>query len=104
MYPSLGPLLKVARGLGVRLGTFLDDEIGADPLLIRLAERQEEISVLSGKGCTADLKFFSLGKGKKDRHMEPFYVELLPTGDAGKPSFPVMRARNSLSSIPVCWL
>ncbi len=82
VYPSLGPLLKVARGLGVRLGTFLDDEIGADPLLIRLAERQEEISVLSGKGCTADLKFFSLGKGKKDRHMEPFYVELLPTGDA----------------------
>lgn len=25
VYPSLGPLLKVARGLGVRMGTFLDD-------------------------------------------------------------------------------
>ena len=27
IYPSLGPLLKIARALGVRLGTFLDDQI-----------------------------------------------------------------------------
>ncbi|MFN2342655.1 MAG: helix-turn-helix domain-containing protein, partial [Desulfonatronovibrio sp.] len=27
MYPSLGPLLKIARALGTRLGTFLDDTI-----------------------------------------------------------------------------
>lgn len=25
VYPSLGPLLKIARALGLRLGTFLDD-------------------------------------------------------------------------------
>ena len=36
VYPSLGPLLKVARGLGVRMGTFLDDELGQDPLVVRL--------------------------------------------------------------------
>ena len=26
--PSLAPLIKIARALGVRLGTFLDDQIG----------------------------------------------------------------------------
>ena len=30
-YPSLGPLLKIARALGVRLGTFLDDQMSRDP-------------------------------------------------------------------------
>lgn len=78
VYPSLGPLLKVARGLGVRLGTFLDDEVGQDPLIVQYAERQEELSMLRDKGKAADLKFFSLGKGKTDRHMEPFIVELMP--------------------------
>ncbi len=78
VYPSLGPLLKVARGLGVRLGTFLDDEVGQDPLIVHYAERREELSMLRGKGQSADLKFFSLGKGKTDRHMEPFVVEIMP--------------------------
>ena len=35
VYPSLGPLVKIARALGVRLGTFLDDQIGSDPLVVR---------------------------------------------------------------------
>lgn len=80
VYPSLGPLLKVARGLGVRMGTFLDDELGHDPLIVRLGEREEGLHMLGGKDCSVDMKFYSLGKGKKDRHMEPFFVELLPTG------------------------
>ena len=78
VYPSLGPLLKIARALDVRLGTFLDDQLSRDPLIIRQAERKSELSVLRGKDKPADLKFYSLGKGKSDRHMEPFYVELLP--------------------------
>lgn len=78
VYPSLGPLLKVARGLGVRLGTFLDDEVGQDPLIVQYADRREELSMLRDKDKAADLRFFSLGKGKTDRHMEPFIVELMP--------------------------
>ncbi|MGE4506135.1 MAG: helix-turn-helix domain-containing protein, partial [Desulfovibrionaceae bacterium] len=31
-YPSLQPLVKIARALGVRLGTFLDDQVSSDPL------------------------------------------------------------------------
>ncbi len=78
IYPSLGPLLKLARSLGVRLGTFLDDQITRDPLIVRLEERKEELSMLMGKDKPVALKFHSLGRGKSDRHMEPFFIELLP--------------------------
>lgn len=36
IYPSIGPLQKVARALGVRLGTFLDDQFTRDPIISRL--------------------------------------------------------------------
>ena len=78
VYPSLGPLLKIARALDVRLGTFLDDQFSEDPLIIREKDRKNELSMLRGKDKPVDLKFYSLGKGKSDRRMEPFYVELLP--------------------------
>ncbi len=78
VYPSLGPLLKIARALDVRLGTFLDDQLSKDPLIMRKAGRKSELSMLRGKNRPVDLKFYSLGKGKSDRHMEPFYIELLP--------------------------
>ncbi|MEN6486311.1 MAG: cupin domain-containing protein [Syntrophobacteraceae bacterium] len=78
VYPSLGPLLKIARCLGVRLGTFLDDQVSHDPLIVRLEGRREELSMLKGKGRPVALKFHSLGRGKSDRHMEPFYIEILP--------------------------
>jgi mannose-6-phosphate isomerase-like protein (cupin superfamily) len=77
-YPSLGPLLKIARALGVRLGTFLDDQVTNDPLVIRRSERKDELSMLRGKEKPVDLRFYSLGRGKSDRHMEPFFVEILP--------------------------
>ncbi len=78
VYPSLGPLLKIARGLGVRLGTFLDDTVVQDPLVVREKDRQEELTMLKGKEKPAALRFYSLGKGKSDRKMEPFFIEVLP--------------------------
>ncbi|WP_320171396.1 XRE family transcriptional regulator [Maridesulfovibrio sp.] len=78
MYPSLGPLLKIARALGVRLGTFLDDHVSKDPIIIKLDEREEEFSMHSDMEHTASMKYFSLGKGKSDRHMEPFFIEIEP--------------------------
>ena len=77
-YPSLGPLLKVARALGVRLGTFLDDELGQDPLIIRLDERVGALSMLGDRSSSVEMTYYSLGKGKKDRHMEPFFIEMMP--------------------------
>ncbi|MFO7750068.1 MAG: cupin domain-containing protein [Desulfobacteraceae bacterium] len=78
VYPPLGPLMKIARALGVRLGTFLDDQESRDPFIVRQADKEAEFSVLAGKDKPAALKFYSLGKGKTDRHMEPFFVEILP--------------------------
>lgn len=85
LYPSLGPLLKIARALGLRLGTFLDDQVSRDPLVVRLGERHEELTMHQGRGSKASLRFFSLGKGKTDRHMEPFFIELLPEEGAEHP-------------------
>lgn len=77
MYPSLRPLVKISRALGVRLGTFMDDHISSDPLIVRLAEREEELT-MHPDGKEPGMVFHSLGKGKTDRHMEPFFIEMLP--------------------------
>jgi transcriptional regulator with XRE-family HTH domain len=77
VHPSLAPLLRVARAIGVRLGTFIDDRVSDDPYIVRLGEREEEMTASRGKDSPTALRFHSLGKGKTDRHMEPFFVEIL---------------------------
>ena len=84
VYPPLGPLIKIARTLGVRLGTFLDDQETTDPYIVRQAERQSKFSVLAEKHKPASLNFFSLGMGKTDRHMEPFFIEVMPESASQK--------------------
>ena len=43
--PSLAPLIKIARALGVRLGTFLDDQINEDgPVVCRHQDTEDTIS------------------------------------------------------------
>lgn len=84
VYPPLGPLMKIARTLGVRLGTFLDDQESTDPYIVRNAERESQFSVLAEKNKPTALNFFSLGKGKTDRHMEPFFVEIFPESASKK--------------------
>ena len=39
--PSLGPLIKIARALGVRLGTFMDDNDALGPVVTRAEEREQ---------------------------------------------------------------
>ncbi len=78
LYPSLGPLVKISRALGVRLGAFLDDEISIDPLIVRLQDREESLSMHVDGDHPASLTYHSLGRGKTDRHMEPFHIELAP--------------------------
>lgn len=84
VYPPLGPLIKIARTLGVRLGTFLDDQITTDPYVVRQVERSSKFSVLAEKNKPASLNFFSLGMGKTDRHMEPFFIEIMPESASRK--------------------
>lgn len=84
LYPSLGPLLKIARALGVRLGTFLDDHVSRDPLIVRLDERKEEFSMHQDGDHPASHEYYSLGKGKTDRHMEPFFIVMNPEPEESK--------------------
>ncbi len=80
LVPSLAPLLAIARGLGVRLGTFLDDAPQNGPVVVRSGHR-EKVVRFSGKVSDRQkptLDFFSLASGKKDRHMEPFVIEVHP--------------------------
>lgn len=75
--PSLGPLIKVARALGVRLGTFLDDNDELGPVVCHAEEHNSSISFSNG---TADarkhMEYFSLAKEKAGRHMEPFIIDI----------------------------
>ncbi len=80
--PSLGPLIKIARALGVRLGTFLDDNDALGPVVC-LAEKREESNSISFSNDAADarkhMEYHPLAKQKTGRHMEPFIVDINPT-------------------------
>lgn len=86
LVPSLAPLIKIARALGVRLGTLLDDAAGLGPVVTRrdqAAGATRLRSLETGAGSTT-LDFFSLAPGKSARHMEPFLVTVHP--GSGAPS------------------
>ncbi len=78
MYPSLGPLQKVARALNVRLGTFMDDVHCKDPIIVRRSESEDDLIMQRSHNKRAAYRYFSLGKGKSDRNMEPFFIEIQP--------------------------
>ncbi len=78
LLPSLAPLIKVARVMGVRLGTFLDDQDTLGPVVNRADERIETISFSNNNTeARESMHFYSLAGQKSGRHMEPFLVDLL---------------------------
>jgi len=86
LVPSLTPLMQIARALGVRLGTFLDDAPHTGPVVVKGGE-SDNIVRFSGNcdTCTkSTLEFFSLAADKADRHMEPFIIDVHPS-ESGEP-------------------
>ncbi len=81
VYASIGPLQKVARALGARLGTFMDDVVGGDPVISRADARELDLSMQKTRDTKACYRYHSLGKGKADRNMEPFFIEIMPDDD-----------------------
>lgn len=80
--PSLGPLIKIARALGVRLGTFLDDNDELGPVVCRAEEREDNDSISFSNGSTdarKHMEYHSLAKQKAGRHMEPFIIDIQPS-------------------------
>jgi transcriptional regulator with XRE-family HTH domain len=80
LVPSLAPLIKIARALGVRLGTFLDDDDNIGPV-VSLAGDRAKVVRFSDKKSTdnSDLDFYSLAADKTGRHMEPFLIDIYPS-------------------------
>jgi transcriptional regulator with XRE-family HTH domain len=81
--PSLAPLIKITRALGVRLGTLLDDDTNVGPVVTRRDEAQDTTRMkgLSTMSDAGELDFFALAAGKSARHMEPFIINVVPHGD-----------------------
>jgi len=96
--PDLAPLIKISRGLGVRLGTLLDDHEQLGPVICRASG-----SVGARSGQTGDtirfktglpedaasgghhgMSFYALAADKNGRHMEPFIVAIEPDADQDK--------------------
>lgn len=76
--PSIGPLQKIARALNVRLGTFMDDQISRDPIIARKDDLDVDLAMQRARDKRAAFRYHSLARGKSDRAMEPFFVEITP--------------------------
>ena len=83
--PSLAPLIKIARALGVRLVTFLDDQPNENgPVVCRCGEADDTISFSNNSpDARQNLHYHSLSRSKTDRHMEPFVIDIDPNPENG---------------------
>lgn len=81
--PSLGHLIKITRALGVRIGTFLDDQDQLGPVLVKAGTEKSALSFSTKDETTREhLNFYSLAQDKASRHMEPFIVEIEPANES----------------------
>lgn len=81
--PSLAPLIKIARAMGVRLGTFLDDIENTGPVVVRSNELEKGVRFESQpKENLEHLNFFSLAFNKVGRNMEPFIIDIEPSNQS----------------------
>lgn len=83
LIPSLTPLMEISRALGVRLGTLMDDEPIEGPVVFKQTDfpRVIRFSGKDPKATSSNLDFFTMAADKKDRHMEPFMIDVKPRTD-----------------------
>lgn len=75
--PTLASLIKIARALGVRLGTFLDDYEETGAVVHRKAETKESVTFSSQlSSANSHLDFVSLAANKSGMAMEPFLIDV----------------------------
>ena len=76
--PSLGTMVHLAKALHVSIGRFFNREETEPFTIIRQDERQTVSRFASKEGVNYGYTYESLGVGKKDRQMEPFFLTLEP--------------------------
>lgn len=82
LIPSLTPLTRIARVLGVRMGTFLDDVEQVGPVVNRKGQIKQTVRFAGGsRPARGELDFHALALDKAGRHMEPFLIDVLPASD-----------------------
>jgi quercetin dioxygenase-like cupin family protein len=96
LIPDLAPLIKIARALGVRLGTLLDDHEALGPVITRAGTAGDTARfttglpgqgikpAAAGKDENQGLTFKALAPDKGGRHMEPFIVDIEPDAEQKK--------------------
>lgn len=82
--PSLAPLIKITRALGVRLGTLMDDDEAFGPAYIDAGQMEEvaRMKSLQTASDAGELSYFSLAAGRPSRHMDPFVITVTPSDEA----------------------
>lgn len=83
-FPSLAPLIKIARVLGVRLGTFLDDQSELGPVICRKRDSNDTNSIgftNNASEARKHMEYHSLSQDKSGRHMEPFLIDIASSED-----------------------
>lgn len=85
--PSLAPLIKIARVLKVRVGAFMGGHEHTGPIVTL----KDEVSIASSFSATHEdsrstMNYISLAGRKSERHMEPFIIEIEPSGEGHKTS------------------
>lgn len=80
LVPSLTPLFRLARGLGVRLGTLLDDQSQDGPAIVRKGDAGVTVHFSGNDPARthSTLDFHPLAPHKAARNMEPFLVDVHP--------------------------
>lgn len=87
--PSLATLIKLARTLGIRLGTFLDGMESPEPTLMQQKQQTPQLSIHLSQENDQDsehLNYRSLAENKPDRNMEPFIINVEYV-DTSNPAF-----------------
>ena len=69
--PAVGVMTKIAHALGLRLGTFMDDQYTPDPVVFRPA----------GSAAAGPVAIMPLAVGKGDRALDPMTITLAPGAD-----------------------
>lgn len=83
MAPSIAPLARIARALGVRLGSLVDGAEHPGPAIDRVGERHvvARFADYQRTNQTSALEYCGLASAKSDRHLDPFLLTLHPNGE-----------------------
>lgn len=77
--PPLGSVIKLAKSLEMKIGYFISGDEDKAFTIVRRGDRKVISRYDSKKGKQYGYEYISLAPHKKDRHMEPFMVTLVPT-------------------------